>query len=170
MQPVGGLITWEGDPLMNRLGLAILVCAAAIVGMASPAFADPASTHVPVSTTLDACGYFVGTQTPRATTEKNGVTTQHGTWTGVTNDYSFTPVASLGSVVGSFKEQTETLPDGTVVGTETFHSGAGTIVQSFEIGPNVPGFFSVSVTATRDLAFLTSSTNGDCYTGPFPRP
>lgn len=155
---------------MKRIGLAVVVCAAAIVGMASPAWADPASTHVPVSTTLDACGYFVGTQTPRATTEKNDVTTQHGTWTGVTNNYSDTPVASLGSVVGSFEERTETLPDGTVVGTETFHSGAGTIVQSFAIGPNVPGTYSVTVTATRDLAFLTSNTDGGCYTGPFPRP
>jgi len=155
---------------MKRLVLATLVCAAATVGMASPAFADPASTQVPVSTTLDACGYFIGMQTPRATTEKNGVTTQHGTWTGVTNNYLFTPVASLGSVAGSFEEQTETLPDLTEVGTETFHSGAGTIVQSFMIGSNVPGFFSVSVTATRDLAFLTSSTAGGCYTGPFPRP
>ena len=28
----------------------------------------------------------------------------------------------------------------------------------------------VSVRATRSLAFLTSDTNGVCYTGPFPRP
>jgi hypothetical protein len=126
------------------------------------------------STTLDACGYFVGTQVASndSTSMSNGVTydTQHGTWTGVENNYGFGPVASLGDVHGAFTEVTQTAADGTVTGTESFTSNAGKIDQTFTYGSAVPGTFDVSVTATRDLAFLTSDTNGNCYSGPFPRP
>jgi hypothetical protein len=149
-------------------GLALLVAA-------GTAGADPGHgfNKTGSSTTLDACGYFIGTQTPSndSTNTSNGVMseTQHGTWTGVENNYVFTPVASLGDVHGAYTEVTQTTADGTTTGTETFTSNAGKIDQAFSYGPSVPGYFSVTVTATRDLAFLTSDTNGNCYSGPFPR-
>lgn len=125
----------------------------------------------PQQTTLDACGYFYGYQTATETsTDSTGATTQKGQWTGVWNNYVNTLVASLGNVQGSFTETTSTDTLGNVTGTEEFQSNAGKIDQTFTYGPSVPGGFSVTVTATRDLSFLTSDTNGHCYTGPFPRP
>lgn len=138
--------------------------------MAAPAFAAKGE---PRSTTLDACGFFVGTETPSNTREStvDGVTTKsvRGTWVGVSNNHGGGPVASLGTVKGSYHLETVTSPDGTVNGTETFNSGAGKIEQVFTIGPNF-SFFEVTVVATRDLAFLTSSTAEGCYSGVFPRP
>src|SRR5207253_2466513 len=77
-------------------------------------------------------------------------TTQRGTWTGVTNNYVFTPVASLGKVQGAFEETTTDNFDGLgdTSGTETFTSSAGKIFQTFSYGPVVPAGFRVSVTAT----------------------
>ncbi|GEM_PF-2389192 len=146
--------------------------------VASPVFAAPAVNNGKVfsssSTTLDACGYFTGEQTTRSTTSRTeaGVTytTERGTWTGVSNNYGGGPVSSLGSVQGSFTQTTSTDGNGNVTGVETFTSDAGKIDQTFTYGPDVAGGYSVVVTATRDLSFLTSSTDGHCYTGAFPRP
>lgn len=151
------------------LGAALLAMSMLVV----PAFA--ANTHGdPESTTLDACGYFVGTQTASVshTSTSDGVTstTEHGAWTGVLNNYVLTPVDSLGDVHGAYSETTTTDANGVVTGVETFTSNAGQISQTFTFGPGVPGGYMVSVTATRDLSFLTSDTNGQCYTGPIPRP
>lgn len=121
-------------------------------------------------TTLDACGYFTGSQTVKRETVKNDVTTDRGNFTGVTNTFPGTPVASLGPVKGSFVETTTIDSDGNTVGTESFTSSSGKIEQTFTFGPTVIGGFSVSVTATGDLAFLTSDTDGNCYTGAYPRP
>ena len=74
------------------------------------------------------------------------------------------------TVQGAFTQVITTDTSGTVTGTETFTSNAGKIDQVFSYGPLVVGSFRVTVTATRDLAFLTSDTNGNCYTGTFPRP
>lgn len=138
------------------------------VSMASAAPAHGTTS----STTLDACGYFIGNQTPAMTQTDGTTTTQRGTWTGVWNNYVNTQVASLGNVHGAFSETTSTYgPNGQdTQGTEVFMSNAGQIFQTFSYGPDVAGGFSVVVTATRDLSFLTSNTNGDCYTGTFPRP
>lgn len=151
------------------IGGLIAVPTALGIGGAGTAFATPAHGDT-TSTTLDACGYFVGEQTP-ATTEMDGATTtRSGTWTGVTNNYVNTPVASLGDVHGAFHETTTSNVAGDVTGTESFVSNAGKIDQTFTYGPDVVGGFNVTVTATRDLSFLTSSTAGNCYMGPFPRP
>lgn len=152
----------------------VLAVAVPLAGAGSAAAMPSNSQKTGSSTTLDACGYFLGTQTASndtTTTGSDGTTyeTQHGTWTGVENDYVFTPVASLGTVQGAYTEVTQTAPDGTITGTESFTSDAGKIDQTFTIGPNA-SFFEVTVTATRNLAFLTSSTAGECYSGPFPRP
>jgi hypothetical protein len=157
---------------MRRM-IILAAVAVAAVAAAVPAYAvnETPGQKISASTTLDACGYFVGTQTANVTsTGKDGSTTERGTWVGVDNNYVGSPVASLGTVQGSFVQTTATDPDGTEIGTEIFRSNAGQITQSFRIGPAVPGFFSVSVTATGDLSFLTSDTNGACYTGAFPRP
>lgn len=158
------------------IGSAVLILAAAVpLALTGAAGAAPVGDHASSSTTLDACGYFVGTQTirsdeTRVASDGTVYDIQHGTWTGVENNYYLTPVASLGTVQGAYTQVTYTASDGTIVRTETFTSDAGMIAQSFMIGPNVPGYFSVDVTATRDLAFLTSSTAGQCYSGPAPRP
>ena len=127
----------------------------------------------PSSTTLDACNYFVGTETSsnsKESTTDEGATTvsERGTWVGVSNNYGGGQVASLGTVKGSYYKVTTTDADGSVSGTETFNSGAGKIDQTFSFS-GATGWV-VSVTATRDLAFLTSDTNGSCYSGEFPRP
>jgi hypothetical protein len=160
-----------------RLGLAVAAATTAaigtgIFGFGSTAMASADAGGTPTFTTLDACGYFYGYQTAVETrTDSSGATTQNGQWTGVWNNYFNTRVASLGEVKGSFTQTTSTDSLGNVTGTEEFRSGAGKIDQTFTYGPSVPGGFSVTVTATRDLAFLTSSTQpGQCYTGPFPRP
>jgi hypothetical protein len=158
---------------MKKRLMFIAALAVAAVAVAVPAygFNGTPGQKTPVSTTLDACGYFVGTQTANKTTTSGATSTEKGTWTGVLNNYTLTPVASLGSVKGSYTETTTTdSATGTTTGTETFRSSAGQITQSFSYGPLVTGGFSVTVTATGDLSFLTSDTAGGCYTGPFPRP
>ena len=161
--------------LLSVLSMLLVAATLSIV----PAFAANSDNHGhnnkldPATTTLDACGYFGGTQTAVESYDytKDGITyhTEKGTWTGVTNNYNGGPVASLGTVTGSYKEDYTISPDGTITGTEQFNSGAGKIDQTFTIKPSI-GSFVVSVTATRDLSFLTSDTNGHCYIGPFPRP
>ena len=156
--------------VVSRLGAGAAVVAAAAFVFVGPAYAAPASDHTASPTTLDACGYFVGTQTVTSDKTTNGVETQHGTWSGVSNNYTNIPVASLGTVQGAFTQVITTDASGTTMGTETFTSNAGKIDQVFSYGALVVGGFSVTVTATRDLAFLTSDTNGSCYTGIVPRP
>jgi len=155
----------------------LLGVTATVVGtglFASPALADtPTNTAgISSSTTLDACGYFVGTQTPkRSYTYVSGGVKHHvetGTWTGVDNNYSLTPVASLGSVKGSYSEVASTDASGNVNGIEAFQSNAGSISQQFAFTP--ASGYTVSVKATRNLSFLTCDTKGHCYTGPIPRP
>jgi hypothetical protein len=161
---------------VKKIYAAIAVVLTALCMMAAPAFAANDGHGDSSSTTLDACGYFVGTQTASSIHEKtiDGVLTtiEKGTWTGVDNVFGGGgPVASLGTVKGSYTEVTYTDANGTVIGTESFNSGAGKIEQTFMIGSAVPGTYSVTVTATRDLAFLTSDTTpGGCYSGPVPRP
>ena len=153
--------------------MSVLGAALALGAVAAPALAvnDTPGPKISAPTTLDACGYFVGTQTANKTDQSGTVYSENGTWTGVSNNYVNTPVASLGSVHGSYTETTTTNSDGSITsGTETFHSNAGEIDQTFSYGSGVPGGFDVSVTATKSLSFLTSSTDGACYTGPFPRP
>src|SRR4051812_3983945 len=118
--------------LAAAAGLAIPT-ALSITGVAS---ATPAHGTT-VSTTLDACGYFVGDQTPANSKTDGSTTTQHGTWTGVSNNYVNTPVASLGKVQGAFEETTTADVRGNVTGTETFTSSAGKITQTFSYGPDV---------------------------------
>jgi len=77
-------------------------------------------------------------------------------------------VASLGAVKGSFSETYTEDSTGNLSGTETFQSNAGSISQVYSFSTSIG--WTVSVNATRDLSFLTSNTNGDCYTGAFPRP
>jgi hypothetical protein len=152
---------------MKRLIVLTALVASAVV-IAVPAYAgnDSPGQKIMSTTTLDACGYFVGVQTANETTNSGSTYSEKGTWTGVTNNYVNTPVASLGDVVGSYSETVVTNPDGSINGTEIFHSNAGQINQTFSF----KGTWTVSVTATRSLSFLTSDTNGACYTGPFPRP
>lgn len=151
--------------------LAALVVAAVAVAVPAYGFNGSPGQKITSPTTLDACGYFVGTQTANKTTTVGSNHSENGTWTGVTNNYVNTPVASLGAVKGSYTETTTTNADGSVTsGTETFRSTAGQIDQTFSYGSGVVGGFSVSVTATGSLSFLTSNTDGACYTGPFPRP
>jgi hypothetical protein len=151
--------------------LAVLGVGGGVGVFATSAFATPAHGTTSM-TTLDACGYFYGEQTPAFTHTDGTTTTQRGTWTGVWNNYVNTPVASLGKVQGAFAETTSTYGPGgqDTQGTESFTSNAGQIDQTFSYGPDVVGGFNVSVTATRDLSFLTSNTNGACYGGTFPRP
>ena len=150
--------------------LAALVVAAVAVAVPAYAVNNSPGQKVTSSTTLDACGYFVGTQTANKTTTSGTTSTEKGTWTGVTNNYSLTPVASLGPVTGSYSQTTTTDTTTSVTsGTETFRSDAGQISQTFAYGGNTPGGFNVSVTATGSLSFLTSNTDGACYPGA-PRP
>lgn len=137
-------------------------------------FAAPASAStvgVASETTLDACGYFIGYQTPSHTDQdvKNGVTytKEHGTWTGVFNNYVHTRVLSLGPVTGSYRDRHSKDAAGNISGSERFRSAAGNIDQVYS---RTAGTWSVAVVATGQLSFLTSNTNGHCYTGPFPRP
>ena len=149
----------------------VLVTAAAALGIGGGSQAFASNPHnTPSSTTLDACGYFVGTQSAAHSDTSGATTTEKGQWTGVSNNYVNTPVASLGNVHGAYEQTTATDANGNVTGSESFTSNAGKIDQTFTYGPDVPGGYSVTVTATRDLAFLTSDTNGNCYTGQFPRP
>jgi hypothetical protein len=153
--------------------IAALAASAAMLGTTvGVAGAAGASTGSPQQTTLDACGYFYGLQSS-STTKTDATTTTKGTWVGVWNNYVDTRVASLGTVQGAFSETTSTYTGATGLdtqGTESFTSNAGKIDQTFSYGPDIVGGFNVDVTATRDLSFLTSNTNGACYSGPFPRP
>ena len=160
---------------MKKCYVAVAVVLVALSLMSAPASAAQTSRDgigVPSSTTLDACGYFVGTQTPAniRTTTSGGATsvTERGTWVGVSNNYDNGPVNSLGAVSGGYALQKTTYADGSISGTETFTSSSGTIQQVFSFSPSTG--WTVSVVATRQLSFLTSDTNGACYTGAFPRP
>ncbi len=140
--------------------------------VAAPALAVNATPgqKITTTTTLDACGYFVGQQTANRTDVSGTLYSDKGTWTGVLNNYVMTPVASLGTVTGSYTDRynldssTGAISDG----VEVFRSGAGMITQDYAYDPTTG--WHVTVTATGSLSFLTSSTNGDCYSGPFPRP
>ena len=161
---------------MKRLIVLAALFVAAISIAVAPATADNNSPgeKLKSSTTLDACGYFVGTTTANKTTESTSgdltTFTDKGTFTGVSNNYGGGPVTSLGSVKGSYTQTyTRNIVTGAVSnGTETFRSDAGQIDQMFRFDPATG--WHVSVTATGDLSFLTSSTDGACYTGSFPRP
>jgi hypothetical protein len=132
------------------------------------------TTGTSVMTTLDACGYFFGYQTSSQThvfTEPNKTVhdNERGVWAGVYNNNGLL-VNSLRIVIGNYVLNTSTSSNGVVTGTEEFHSAIGNIAQQFTYGPGVPGGYIVNVVATGQLSFLTSNTNGHCYTGPFPRP
>ena len=153
---------------MKRL-IILAALAVAAVAVAVPAYAvnTTPGQKITSSTTLDACGYFVGTTTANKTTTSGSNYTEKGTWTGVSNNYGGGPVNSLGSVTGSYTEsQTGSYSLGTLSGTELFRSSAGTINQTFSYN----GTWTVTVTATGNLSFLTSDTNNACYTGTWPRP
>jgi len=144
--------------------------------MVSPALAqrgDKIANDAPDSTTLDACGYFVGVETPIQTKQyvADGVTyrSEMGTWTGVSNNYGGGPVASLGAVDGTYRLETATDANDIVTGSESFHSSVGKIDQTFVLN-FASNSYVVSVVATKELSFLTSDTDGACYGGPFPRP
>ena len=164
----------ERGKAVKRLHAIVAMVLVAVSLMAAPVSANNGDhgKGTPSSTTLDACGYFVGTQTSSNSSEStaDGITTssERGTWVGVSNNYDNGPVASLGTVRGSYSEVTTTYADGSFSGMESFNSGAGKIEQTFSFSEATG--FNVQVTATRDLAFLTSDTNGFCYAGEFPRP
>lgn len=124
------------------------------------------------TTTLDACGFFLGTQTQTQyhTFTKNGVLhdNERGTWTGVTN-VEGSKVASLGNVSGTYVENYTISKTGMLKGTEEFHSSVGNIAQQFSFNAATFSDFNVNVVATGELSFMTSNTNGHCYTGPSPR-
>ena len=153
--------------------MAVFLVALSLVSAPAIAAKQHEGKGVPSPTTLDACGYFKGTQTPSTIKEStvDGVTykTERGTWEGIINVGDGSQVGSLGAVKGSYHLETITYADGSISGTESFNSDAGKIDQVFAIGPGFSSF-DVSVVATRDLAFLTSGTDGECYAGPVPRP
>ena len=148
--------------------LAVVSLATVAVGVPAYAGNDTPGQKISTDTTLDACGYFIGTQTANKTTTVGSTYSEKGTWSGVTNNYSYIPVASLGTVTGSYSMTVTTNLDTSINGVESFKSNAGTIDQIFAYSST--SGWTVTVTATGSLAFLTSSTNGACYTGPFPRP
>jgi hypothetical protein len=157
---------------MRRIAItavSILGATFALVAGAGPALANnnTPGQKTPTTTTLDACGYFIGVSTANKTTQSGTFYTDKGTWSGVSNNYSFTPVASLGTVTGSYTDSYNY--DGTNItnGSEVFKSAAGSITQSYAFDPATG--WTVSVTATGSLSFLTSDTRGNCYTGQFPR-
>jgi hypothetical protein len=177
--------------IYTQIDTVLLGAVAAVVGLAALAVAGPGIAGADAGngfntlkgqsgyTTLDACGYFSGVQTASngntVTNPDGSVTTEeHGTWYGVYNDATnhvvVTPVNSLGTVNGAYQESQTTNTAGDTTGTESFTSNAGKVSQQFSYGPDVNGGFSVNVTATRDLSFLTSNTAGQCYMGTFPRP
>ena len=70
---------------------AILATVAVLpLGVALMPVAASASTAYG-STTPDACGYFIGDQTPAFTHTGGTTTTQRGTSTGISSNYAFTP-------------------------------------------------------------------------------
>ena len=150
---------------------AALIATTAAIAVPALAVNDSPGQKLTSSTTLDACGYFVGTQTANKTTNSGSTYTEKGTWTGVSNNYGGGPVTSLGPVQGSYTmTQDGSYADGAgiVSGSEVFHSDAGTITQSYSY--DASSGWHVSVTATGNRSFLTSDTDGHCYTGAFPRP
>lgn len=158
---------------MKKVLASMFLVLAALILTVLPTLAKPIVGQTS-STTLDACGYFVGAATPtrvREQTSRRGVTYVYdrGTFTGADNHYGGGPVASLGPVSGSYLQKYITDAAGNVSGVETFTSGAGRIDQTFAYNAST-STWSVSVTATGALAFLTSDTNGHCYNGPIPRP
>lgn len=158
---------------MKKVFTSILLVLAALILTVSATLAKPIVGQTS-STTLDACGFFVGAATPTRVSEhtsRRGVTNiyDRGTFTGVDNNYGKGPVASLGPVTGSYVEKYVTDAAGNVSGVERFRSEAGTIDQTFAYNA-ATNTWSVSVTATGDLAFLTSDTDRHCYNDPFPRP
>jgi hypothetical protein len=162
---------------MKKLYTAVVVVLAALALMTAPTLAANKGSKIPNSgtgtTTLDACGYFVGEQTATRTSEyvTDGVTyhSEKGTWTGIANNYSLIPVDSLGAVSGTYKEDYTIDAAGNISGTESFHADSSKIDQTFSFS-SATNSWTVTVTATHDLAFLTSDTNGNCYKGPVPRP
>jgi len=129
------------------------------------------------TTTLDACGYFISNATPNHSSAYTYHDVKHssesGTFTGVINNYGFSPVASLGRVSGSYSETYTTDAAGNVSGTEVFRSKSGSIYQTFSATPEPGRVYTVEVSATGNLSFLTSDTNGHCYGvdgQPIPRP
>lgn len=160
--------------LLIPLALAIAAFALGTTAFASNNTNDgPDFQNASSITTLDACGYFIGIQTPSEADQRvtNGVTytIESGTWTGINNNYVNTPVASLGPVSGRFHDSHSKDAAGNVAGTERFTSAAGDIDQVYAYTASTHTW-NVSVVATDRLSFLTSDTNGHCYTGPFPRP
>jgi hypothetical protein len=155
-----------------------LVVAVAMFALGTTAFASNANDgndtqNASSITTLDACGYFTGIQTPiqadQRVTNLVTYTKESGTWTGVTNNYVNTPVVSLGPVSGRYHDSHSKDAAGNIAGTERFRSAAGNIDQVYAYTASTHTW-RVSVVATDRLSFLTSDTNGQCYTGPFPRP
>jgi hypothetical protein len=151
--------------------VSILGATFVLVASAGPALANNLTPgqKTPTTTTLDACGYFTGVSTANKTTQSGTFYTDKGTWTGVSNNYYDTPVASLGTVTGSYTDSGNLDPSTGAItgGTEVFRSDAGSITQSYAFDPATG--WHVSVAATGSLSFLTSSTNGACYMGTFPR-
>jgi hypothetical protein len=150
--------------------LAALVATAAVMAVPALAVNTSPGQKVTSSTTLDACGYFVGEQTANKTSTSGSTYAEKGTWTGVSNNYGGGPVTSLGPVQGSYTlSQDGSFSSGLITnGSEVFRSNAGTITQTYAY--DTATGWHVSVTATGSLSFLTSDTNGNCYTGAFPRP
>jgi hypothetical protein len=148
--------------------LAVVSLATVALGVPAYAVNDTPGQKILTVTTLDACGYFIGTQTAHKTTTAGSTYSENGTWSGVANNYSDIPVASLGTVTGAYTMKVVTNSDGSISGVESFKSNAGSIDQIFAYSAATG--WTVSVTATRSLAFLTSNTNGACYSGPLPRP
>jgi hypothetical protein len=151
-------------PLLLSIGLFSLFAGATT--------ASASTVGVPTETTLDACGYFVGTQTATQTYKytNDGVTysAEYGIWRGVDNNYSHIPVLSVSPVIGSYFDVHSKDATGNVHGIERFRSAKGNIDQTYSFSPTTG--WSVGVVATNQLSFLTSNTNGHCYAGPFPRP
>ena len=150
----------------------IAVLLAGLLLTVSPTRANNKHGGQTYSTTLDACGAFVGAATPTSRTERpyQGVTysSERGTFTGVTDNDNKGPVASLRTVTGTYSETYTTGAAGNLSGTEIFWSKSGTISQTFSYDP--ASGHTVEVSAMGSLAFLTSDTIGHFHAGPVPRP
>jgi hypothetical protein len=120
--------------LKRLIVLAALVVAAVAVAVPAYAVNNSPGQKSPSFTTLDACGYFYGYQTANKTSTSGTTYTEKGTWTGVSNNYYYTPVASLGTVTGSYAESQDgsySGGTGTITnGTEVLRSNAGTITRA----------------------------------------
>ncbi len=177
MTQISGLAIVDNGNTRNKL-LAVAITVGAAIGLSMLSFFIATASAAPDkfvtnSTTLDACGFFSGVETPRNsrtyTNDGTTYTETKGTWSGVSNTYAG-PVASLGEVKGAYTKVTSE-ENGVLTGTESFTSNAGKVEQRFSY--SVPSYsnFSVSVAATKELSFLTSDTNGECYDQTnYPRP